>query len=76
MKTSNIIVTAQSDGMLRHWHVTTGKCIHQMEVAEDNDLFSVDYSPDGQHLAVAGKDHQIRVFDEMSKVVDFKFEGL
>lgn len=28
MKTANILVTVQADGYLKHWHATTGKCLH------------------------------------------------
>lgn len=30
-KTMNVLVTGQADGSVRHWHVTTGKCLHHMK---------------------------------------------
>ena len=27
-KTTNVLVTAQADGALKHWHTSSGKCLH------------------------------------------------
>lgn len=35
MKTANVLVAAYADGYLKHWHATSGKCLHQ-RVCEDN----------------------------------------
>ena len=29
MKTANVLVAAYADGFLKHWHATSGKCLHQ-----------------------------------------------
>ena len=29
MKTANVLVSASADGWLKHWHATSGKCLHQ-----------------------------------------------
>lgn len=56
MKTANILVTAQADGTLKHWHATTGKCLHQIQPDPENQFYTLDFKPDGTLLAVAGKD--------------------
>jgi len=28
MKTSNVLVSCSADGWIRHWHATSGKCLH------------------------------------------------
>ena len=28
LKTANVLVTGSADGTLRHWHATSGKCLH------------------------------------------------
>jgi len=36
MKTANVLVSAQADGYLKHWHATSGRCLHQKK-CEDED---------------------------------------
>lgn len=36
---------------------------------ENNSVFALDYSPEGKHFATAGKDRNIRIYDEDSKKV-------
>jgi WD40 repeat protein len=28
LKTANVLVTGSADGCLKHWHATSGKCLH------------------------------------------------
>lgn len=35
LKTANVLVSAQADGYIKHWHATSGKCLHQ-RTCEDN----------------------------------------
>jgi COMPASS component SWD3 len=79
MKTANVLVSAQADGWLKHWHATSGKCLHQMK-CDDNpeqQLYSIDYNADGSLLATAGKDKHIRLYDEQTKsiVLNMKENG-
>ena len=68
MKTANVLVSAQADGYLKHWHATSGRCLHQKkcmdEDGEDNQLYTIDYNAEGSVLATAGKDRYIRLYDE------------
>jgi WD40 repeat protein len=74
IQTQNVLVSTHACGHLRHWHVTSGKMLHSVLVAPENDLYSVDYTPDGVHLACGGKDGLVRVFDEKKKVMEFDFK--
>jgi COMPASS component SWD3 len=31
MKTSNVLVSCSADGWIRHWHATSGKCLHKRQ---------------------------------------------
>lgn len=72
--TQNVLVSCQADGHLRHWHVTSGKELHSMQVGEANDLYGLDFTSDGALLACGGKDGIVRVFNEKNKVCEFDFK--
>jgi len=76
MKTANVLVSASADGWLKHWHATSGKCLHsrQSEDNLDNHLYTIDYSNDGTLLATAGKDKFIRLYDEQTKSLVLKMK--
>ncbi|PRP86887.1 hypothetical protein PROFUN_03635 [Planoprotostelium fungivorum] len=65
-KTKNILIAANSDGTLRHWHVTSEKCVHTI-TEEDNQIYAVDYRHDAERFSTAGKDFKIRLYDEQTK---------
>jgi COMPASS component SWD3 len=76
MKTANVLVSASADGWLKHWHATSGKCLHQRK-CEDNDdqqLYTIDYNKDGSLLATAGKDKYVRLYDEQTKALVLKMK--
>eukprot|EP01116_Phalansterium_solitarium_P003036 TRINITY_DN134_c0_g1_i3.p1 TRINITY_DN134_c0_g1~~TRINITY_DN134_c0_g1_i3.p1 ORF type:complete len:193 (+),score=51.61 TRINITY_DN134_c0_g1_i3:88-666(+) len=58
-KTKNILIAANSDGTVRHWHVTSEKNVHTIK-EEGNEVYAVDYRPDAEQFATAGKDYQAR----------------
>lgn len=62
-----MLVTAQADGSLKHWHATSGKCLHARNDDPENHLYSIDFTPDGSTLATAGRDAHIRLYDEATK---------
>ena len=78
MKTANVLVSAQADGYLKHWHATSGRCLHQKkcmdEDGEDNQLYTIDYNAEGSVLATAGKDRYIRLYDEQTKSIIMKMK--
>ena len=71
LKTANVLVTAQADGTLKHWHATSGKCLHKNCEDPDNHLYCLDFSQDGIFLAVAGRDRHVRIYDETTKSLAF-----
>lgn len=75
LKTTNILVTGSADGSLRHWHATSGKCLHQ-RFEEDNHIYGLDFNNDGTLLATAGKDHKVRIYDETTKSLAFEMKEL
>ena len=65
-KTKNLLLVANADGTVRHWHVTSRKCLHTI-TEENNQVFAIDYRQDGARFATAGKDYTVRVYDEATK---------
>lgn len=65
-KTRNVLLTANADGRIQHWHVTSGKCLHTI-VEPDNQVFAIDYKEDATKFATAGKDYTVRIYDEATK---------
>jgi len=68
------VVASDADGSAQHWHITSGKCLHTIN-DPDNQLFCVDYRPDGALFATAGKDRSVRVYDEATKSLVTKMSG-
>jgi COMPASS component SWD3 len=66
-KTANVLITAQADGTLKHWHVTSGKCLHSMQEDPENHLYAVEFNQDGSILATGGRDRHVRLYDEQTK---------
>jgi len=68
-RTKNVLVSTNAVGAIQHWHVTSGKCLHTMVEENDNQIFALDYRPDGMQFATAGKDTFVRVYDEATKAL-------
>jgi len=62
-----VLLTCQADGSVKHWHVTSAKCLHYRCDDPENHLYSVDYTPTGSLFATAGRDMHIRIYDEQTK---------
>lgn len=73
-KTRNVLLAVNSDGSVQHWHVTSGRCLHEIR-DEKNPLLTVDYNPDGTKFATAGRDACIRIYDEATKTQISKMQG-
>ena len=74
LKTANVLVTAQADGSLKHWHATSGKCLHKTCENPENHLYAIDFTPDGTLLAAAGRDRVVRIYDETTKALAFEMK--
>ena len=57
--TQNVLLAANADGTVCHWHVTSRKIMHTITEA-DNQVYALDYAPDGASFATAGKDYAVR----------------
>jgi WD40 repeat protein len=73
-KTRNVLVSVGADGRITHWHASSGKCLHEIR-EPDNQLYCLDYAPDGSQFATAGKQREIRVYDEGTKKLAQKLKG-
>ena len=61
-------VCGRDGGQVKHWHVTSMKCLHT--TSEDpNQIYALDYRPDGLKFATAGQDYQVDVCAECAHAV-------
>ena len=76
LKTANVLVSSSADGILKHWHATSGKCLSARKCDDNKDqqLYTIDYNLDGSLLATAGKDKYIRLYDEQTKGLVLKMK--
>jgi COMPASS component SWD3 len=76
MKTANVLVASTADGLLKHWHATSGKClsVRRCEDNLDQQLYTIDFNTDGSLLATAGKDKYVRLYDEQTKGLVLKMK--
>lgn len=65
-RTKNVLVAANASGIVQHWHMTSGKCLHSIEDTE-NQVYALDYNVEGTQFCTAGKDKCVRVYDEATK---------
>eukprot|EP00397_Hematodinium_sp_SG-2012_P039480 GEMP01043108.1.p1 GENE.GEMP01043108.1~~GEMP01043108.1.p1 ORF type:complete len:340 (+),score=59.31 GEMP01043108.1:121-1140(+) len=67
-KTKNVLISvnAETDGLVKHWHVKSGKCLHSIKETM-NSIFCLDYFADGTTFCTAGRDRNLRVYDEATK---------
>mmetsp|Transcript_5625 Transcript_5625/g.13286 ORF Transcript_5625/g.13286 Transcript_5625/m.13286 type:complete len:375 (-) Transcript_5625:64-1188(-) len=67
LRTRGVLVGAGTDGKIRQWHVTSGKCLQDVHVGDEAEqLLCVDYSKDGSKIAAGGL-KAIFVLDEETK---------
>jgi len=72
--TKNVIISVNANGALQHWHTTSGKLLHTIW-DELNQLFTVDYNPDGTQFVTGGSDCIVRVYDEQTRKIFVELEG-
>lgn len=66
IKTKNVLIAANAAGSVQHWHMTSGKNLHTID-DPTNQIYALDYAPDGSKFTTAGKDKCIRIYDESTK---------
>lgn len=65
-RAKNVLLAANAAGAVQHWHMSSGKCLHSYEDA-DNQVYALDYNSDGSLFVTGGKDTIIRIYDESTK---------
>ena len=65
-KMRNILLVAGADGTVRHWHVTSRKCVNFIQEA-NNQVNAVEFNHDGSMFATAGRDTKVRLYDEETR---------
>ncbi|KAJ1496403.1 WD40-repeat-containing domain protein, partial [Baffinella frigidus] len=73
-KTRNVLTSASANGEVKHWHMTSMKCLHTI-VEKDNQVFALDYRFDGLKFATAGSDYKLRIYDESTKSLQATLTG-
>ena len=68
-RTKNVFIAANTSGQIQHWHMSSGKCLHSMDLGPDNDdqIYALDYDQNGHNFLSAGKNRVIRLYDEDTK---------
>lgn len=73
-RTKNVFIAANAAGSVQHWHMTSGKCLHSMEDAQ-NQVYALDYNDEGSQFVTAGKDTAVRIYDEATKTLVLSMQG-
>jgi WD40 repeat protein len=63
-----VLLVGGADGVVSHWHVSSQKCMYSMEEV-DNQIFAVQYRPDGEQFVTAGRDCKVRIYEESTKTL-------
>ncbi|KAM5152135.1 coronin-7-like [Mantella aurantiaca] len=59
---SDILASSSYDMTVRVWNLQTGKDVLTLQ-GHDDQIFSLDWSPDGKYLATCCKDQRIRIYE-------------
>jgi WD40 repeat protein len=70
----HVLLVGCSDGTVRHWHVTSSKCISAL-TEKDNQVFAADYRSDAEKFVTAGKDARLRLYDDLTKTCELVMTG-
>jgi WD40 repeat protein len=65
--TKNVMIAANANGTLTHYHTTSGKQLNQIPADGLNQLLCCDYKPDGHNFITAGKNGVIYIYDEQTR---------
>ena len=75
-RTKNVLLAANANGGVEHWHVSSGKLLHAFPVKDDsNQVYALDYDQNGDRFATGGKDCAVRIYDEDSKKLLVTLKG-
>eukprot|EP00756_Hemistasia_phaeocysticola_P004309 Hpha_TRINITY_DN12743_c0_g1::TRINITY_DN12743_c0_g1_i1::g.114362::m.114362 len=69
----NVVIVGTGHGELCHWHLSSKKCLNTIKF-EDTEVYAVDYRPDGDQFAVAGKDHSVHLYDEETRTETMRLQ--
>eukprot|EP00981_Chlorochromonas_danica_P010926 scaffold3548_cov201-Ochromonas_danica.AAC.1 len=74
-RTKNVILASNAAGIVQHWHMTSGKCLHSMEEENKNQVYALDYDAEGARFVTAGKDTAVRLYNEATKSLIVTMQG-
>ena len=68
IKSSSVLVSTTSDGIIQHWHTGNKSQIGYDNSCQEigNEINCSDFTRDGKKFLVAGKDRKVYVFQENS----------
>lgn len=66
-----MLCTIDSEGRLKHWHVTSSKCLHTLLFSDGRTASCIDFSQDGTKFVLGAEKNElgytVSVFDESNK---------
>lgn len=68
------LLACAADGMIYCWCPNTGEIIFKIQ-EEDNEIYCCDYSTHSNIFVTAGMDFRIRVYDDVTQKILYKFLG-
>lgn len=71
----NVLLTANANGNVQHWHVHSGKNINTIHEEGGQQVYGCDYNRTGSQFATCGRDYAIRVYDEATRALTLKMSG-
>jgi len=75
IKAKNVLCTIDSEGRLKHWHVTSSKCLHTINLTETEGKAAVcmDFSSDGTKFILGSEKrdsgYTVSIYDETQKSI-------
>lgn len=55
IKAKNVLATIDSQGRLKHWHVTSSKCLHTLKFTDGRSACCLDFSEDGSKFILGAE---------------------
>ena len=74
-KTRSVLLCSTATGAILHWHATSGKLLHRIQLIPENQALCLDYSTGAINFAVGCRDAVIRIYDEATKQISNVLEG-